>query len=143
MTPGARRNMQAWMAARGEKVSSAAGVAALIGSRSADNVLALAQKRYRAVPACLITLERLQDNEPDECLYELSQPAQLGSVDGASARARSMQCSLRHVGGGRRTDLLTPFAMRFRHAHVPLIPCTAAGLRAMPCSLIAANPQHL
>jgi hypothetical protein len=79
--------IQAWLARWGD-TSAAAGIAALMGDLSTEELLARASARFRYVTLDMITEENmtapLQGNDADKAktaFYNMSIPALLGSVD--------------------------------------------------------------
>lgn len=77
-----RVRVQAWMAARGEQLSTAAGLAALLGGREAAAVQETAAALFRCVRLCELQYEEMRDGVPNPELYaRLSQPARFGHVD--------------------------------------------------------------
>mmetsp|Transcript_20353 Transcript_20353/g.68281 ORF Transcript_20353/g.68281 Transcript_20353/m.68281 type:complete len:503 (+) Transcript_20353:74-1582(+) len=79
--PRAREAVHAALAARGEAVGTAAGIASLLGDRTTADTLAHAHSSFRAVPADRVAREDLSDNTPSAALQARSVPCKLGSVD--------------------------------------------------------------
>ncbi|KAG8464556.1 hypothetical protein KFE25_009924 [Diacronema lutheri] len=71
----------AFLASRGGAVGTAAGIAALLGGRSPDEVQSTASALLRAVQADLVQREGLRESTPNPQLYKLSTPALAHQVD--------------------------------------------------------------
>lgn len=76
-----RLRAQAWLAARGEAVQTAAAIAALIGNQDAEKALQTASSKFRYIRCDRLTEEALKESKPDPKLYTLSHEAELGAVD--------------------------------------------------------------
>ena len=88
-----RLGAQSWLASRGEAVTTAASIAALIGSRSIEDVQQLALQRLRAIRLDLISFDELTSPRPDPALYGKSSRCQLGQID-AFISHRCAVCTL-------------------------------------------------
>ena len=76
-----RTRTQAWLASRGEAVTTAASIAALIGNRPADDVQQIALRRLRCIRLDLISVDELASPQPDPLLFNKSSRCQLGQID--------------------------------------------------------------
>jgi len=76
-----RLHVHAWLAAQGETIHEAATVAALLGGRSVDAVLATSSTLFRGMPAASITYPHFSVNIVDPSLHALTSRAKLGGVD--------------------------------------------------------------
>lgn len=82
LTPAVRSRVHAILAARGEGVSAAAGVASLIGGISAEEAIARGRSRMRAIPADRLDASLFAQNQPgNNDWYRRSLSADLDSVD--------------------------------------------------------------
>ncbi len=83
--PAVRLRVHAALAARGgEAVGAAAGIAAMMGNRSAARVRTLGAARLRSVPLSELTLAHLESNKPDpklELYHSVAKAARVGEVD--------------------------------------------------------------
>lgn len=82
--PELRQNLQArcLKVLEGRKATaSAAGIAALVGRRSAKDALAMAKARFRHIGLSQLTIEDLANNAPDPALFLRSSSARLGECD--------------------------------------------------------------
>jgi hypothetical protein len=82
--PRIRVAARAWLSRRGNVLSAAAGIAALIGldSRlSLGPVKARVHASLRSIRADLLTREHFESNSLDGSLYSLAEPAAFGNVD--------------------------------------------------------------
>ena len=70
-----------WLASRGESVTTAVGIATLIGSRAVDDVQATAIAQLRSLRIDLLHEADLASSQTDARLYALSSPAKYGEVD--------------------------------------------------------------
>ena len=62
------------------KHGEAASVAALLGTNSASETLALAMDHFRGLPLASLTREELAKNTPDPQMFEKSVPTKFGEV---------------------------------------------------------------
>ena len=76
-----RQRIQANLMARGGEVSSAAGIAALMGGMSPESVKAIARKSFYGTTFKQLTLAHLADSAPDPELFKLSSKRNLGEID--------------------------------------------------------------
>lgn len=76
-----RTLIQAWLASRTEAISTASGIAALLGRCKPQVTLSNAQRLFRCVTLDDVTKEDMLDGTPDPKLYKRSKPALLGEVD--------------------------------------------------------------
>jgi len=111
-----RTAVQSWLAARGEAICAAAGVASLLGHRDSTEVQDLAGELFRAVSLDKLTVEDLASATPDTRLYDLSQPASFGAVD--SFISHSWQDDPRE-----KWDMLQEYRKQFKveHRREPLV----------------------
>jgi len=79
--PGFRVRTQAWLESHGRAVGAAAGVAALLGRRSAVQIVENACSSFYYVSADKITREAMADSNPNPNLGSLCSKARLGEVD--------------------------------------------------------------
>ena len=82
--PPLRTRTQSRLAAIGEGVAAAAGIASLLAgsaSLSTDEVVKGAAATFRSVRADLLEPKHLSSNEPSAAAYALSSSAKIGSVD--------------------------------------------------------------
>ena len=80
-SPSFRRRTQACFGAKGEQLSSAASLAALIGGKDPSLALGAARARFRCVRLCDISYESLATPAPDPTLFKKSTLARIGDVD--------------------------------------------------------------
>ena len=82
MCSGLRGRIQAMMQAAGAKqLSTAAGIAAMMGNKSSESVKSVASQNFFGISLDKLNSERLATNAPDPTLFELAEQAQLGQVD--------------------------------------------------------------
>jgi hypothetical protein len=79
--PDFRTRAQAWLAAQGEEVATAAGIAALLGDHDPREVQSKAQELFRCVNLADLSRKDMADSKPNPALYALSTPTLLGDVD--------------------------------------------------------------
>lgn len=79
----ARKGVQRWLASRGECVSTAVGIASLIGTRGVDDVQQQALSTLRSIRIDLLSKVDLESNAPSMDLFARSAPARFGEIDGA------------------------------------------------------------
>ena len=76
-----RQRLQAALLARGGEVSSAAGIAALMGSHSPQHVKDTASRIFYGATLEAITYDHIAENTPNPELFKLASHQELGSVD--------------------------------------------------------------
>lgn len=114
-----RGGVHAWLASRGEAVTTAAAIAALIGSRRPEEVQALAAATFKAVSLSDVTLSELSSNAPGSAdLHLLAKPVRIGEVDSfvshrSAARPHARCCA----------PLPAPSFLRPHRSHPPSHPC--------------------
>jgi len=86
---GFRVGVQSWLASRGQAVTTAASIAALIGDRTPEDVQRLALQRLRAIRLDLIGPDDLTNSRPDPVLFGKSAPCQLGQIDAFISHRRA------------------------------------------------------
>ena len=125
-----RLRAQVWLASRGEAVTTAASIAALIGSRPVEEVQRVALQRLRCIDLGLVTIDALTSPTPDPLLFGRTVRCQLGQIDAfvshrcACARARRSRAEARQaramrgpaVCGAARAHLRAPPAPRAARA---------------------------
>jgi len=94
-----RARAHGWLASRGEVISTAVGISALIGSRGVDELHAKALATLRSIRLDLLTERDFDSNANDADLFRRSERAVFGEVDGV--RARAARCAARR---SRRTQ---------------------------------------
>ena len=108
--PQFRARTQGWLVSRSAHTSRAAGVAALLGGYSIDEVQKTAREKLRCVTLDRISREHMATNKPDASLYALSQPARLGSVDAFISHSW-------HDNAPRKWAALQAWRSEFKAAH--------------------------
>jgi len=76
-----RVQIHAFLASRAQAVTTAVGIAAMIGDAEPELVQALAIAMFRAVPLDRVTCEAMALKKPDPTLQQLSEHAMLDGVD--------------------------------------------------------------
>jgi len=76
-----RVRIHSFLASRAQAVTTAVGIAAMIGDSEPEMVQALAIALFRAVPLDRVTREAMALSKPDSELHELSEHAMLAGVD--------------------------------------------------------------
>jgi len=79
--PEFRMRMQALLASRGEGISAAAGISAIIGQASVESLLEVWETRFCGVDMDRVTRESMASNMPDPSLGALSRSVDFGAVD--------------------------------------------------------------
>ena len=79
--PPFRLYAQNMLALRGEAVTTAAGVAAMLGSRKPEEVQACAQRLFRTVLVSDLSFADLAENSPNPALYARSRATLFGDCD--------------------------------------------------------------
>ena len=79
--PSFRSRAQAALMARGGQISSAAGVAALLGDHKIEEIKAVAKQKFFGVDISKINLAHIQRSTPDPELFQLAERAQFYQVD--------------------------------------------------------------
>jgi diadenosine tetraphosphatase ApaH/serine/threonine PP2A family protein phosphatase len=79
--PAVRSLLQHRLAMQGEGMRTAAGIAALIGGRSAPDVIAFAHSHLRAIPASQISEAVLRSSVRRLSVYAMSKPVRMGDID--------------------------------------------------------------
>ena len=69
MWPSFRIRAQAALMARGGQISSAAGVAALLGDHSIDHIKTVAKQRFHGVNAGKVTFKHVEHNKARACAF--------------------------------------------------------------------------
>ena len=80
-SPGFRVRAQAALLAHGEEVTTAAGIAAMIGGTPVAVVQTQGRARFRAITLDQLSFVEMADQKPNPALFERSKPARLGDVD--------------------------------------------------------------
>ena len=85
-TPANRGRFIHWLDSRlatgGTKQQEAAAVAAILGDNSAAETLTISREKFRAWPVSALRPEHFESNEPDPAIFELTKPAELGTIHG-------------------------------------------------------------
>ena len=76
-----RQRAHSALLARGGQISSAAGVAALLGDHDVDEVKLVARSKFFGVDVARVELAHIQKSTPDPELFKLAKPAEYGQVD--------------------------------------------------------------
>ncbi|KAJ1640177.1 hypothetical protein T492DRAFT_1139068 [Pavlovales sp. CCMP2436] len=76
-----RALVHAWLAARGQGVSAAAGVAALIGNAHPKDAIAEGRRRLRSVSVALLEADVFTSSVPSNRFTNMAVPAELDSID--------------------------------------------------------------
>ena len=79
--PSFRQRAHSALLARGGQISSAAGVAALLGDHDVDEVKLVARSKFFGVDVARVELAHIQKSTPDPELFKLAKPAEYGQVD--------------------------------------------------------------
>ena len=80
-TPSIRLKLHAILSARSEAVAAAVAVSTLIGSHGISEVQALAQRNFHRIWWKSLRKGHILNNAPDPSVFDLSEPAELGTVD--------------------------------------------------------------
>ncbi len=76
-----RAQVQSWLSSIGSTVTTAAGIASMLGGHEVAHVQAQARQRFRYIAADDMIEEEMLSSTPDHSLYEKSKPVPLGEVD--------------------------------------------------------------
>lgn len=120
--PSFRVRAQAALMSRGGQISSAAGVAALLGDHSIDVIKATSKEKFYGINVSRVTFEHIEYNKPDPALFELAEKAMFDGVDwfishswrdNASAKFRAIQTARTNfVAKNKREPIAWCFARR-------------------------------
>lgn len=94
LLPSVHAQVHRWLAARGEAMSSAAGIAALLDGRRPAEIQEEAGRLFRCIPAAFIRPEHFVVDSTAQGLYALTQAGHFGAVDAFLSR------TCRERGGG-------------------------------------------
>lgn len=82
LAPPVRHAVHAWLTSRGEAVTTAAAISAMIGSRQPEEVHALAEATFRAVSLADVTFAEFSSSAPASAeVHGLARPVRIGEVD--------------------------------------------------------------
>ena len=104
-----REVVHGWLASRGEGVSTAVGIATLIGSSPIDHMQSKALSTLRSVRMDLLRESDVASNAADPTLRALSQPAKFGEIDGEARTRRGP-----HVASARASCARVPSSVAAR-----------------------------
>ena len=81
LRPSFRVRAQAGLMSRGGQISSAAGVAALLGDHSIDVIKATSKEKFYGINLSRVSFEHIEYNKPDPALFDLAEKAMFDGVD--------------------------------------------------------------
>ena len=81
MWPSFRTRVHSALMAHGGQISSAAGVAAMIGDHPIEKIKATTQRCFYGVNFSLVTLKHIEENTPNPELFALANRARFDEVD--------------------------------------------------------------